>query len=98
MSITKDDGHKLARLARIEMDEAEIERRVESVNGILGWIGQLQEVDTDGVEPLRDVVGSDLHLRTDEINDGGTPDKVLGNAPEETQNFYVVPKVVEQAD
>lgn len=95
MSITFDDGKKLARLARLEMDDAEIERRVDNVNGILGWISQLQEVNTDGVEPLRDVVGSDLHLRVDEINDGGDPKKVLANAPEETQGFYVVPKVVE---
>ena len=95
MSVTKDDIIKIGRLARIHIPEDDLEKRTENINGILQWIEQLHEVNTDGVEPLRDIVGTDLALRKDEINDGGYPEKVLDNAPEETQSFFVVPKVVE---
>ncbi|MEM7680314.1 MAG: Asp-tRNA(Asn)/Glu-tRNA(Gln) amidotransferase subunit GatC [Pseudomonadota bacterium] len=95
MSITKEDVQKLGRLARIYIPEDEVQKRTDNINGILQWIEQLQEVNTDGVEPLRDIVGTELSLRKDEVNDGGYPEKVLKNAPEETQNFFVVPKVVE---
>lgn len=87
---------KVARLARIEMDEGQAEKLVPQLNNILGWIEQLSEVDTDNVEPLANVVGIDLALRKDGITDGGIAGQVLANAPEETQGFFVVPKVVEQ--
>lgn len=95
MSITKEEVKKVARLARIEMDDAELDKRTENINGILQWIDQLQELNTDGVEPLRDIVGTDLALREDKVDDGGDEDGILANAPEETQKFFVVPKVVE---
>ncbi|MCB1531417.1 MAG: Asp-tRNA(Asn)/Glu-tRNA(Gln) amidotransferase subunit GatC [Alphaproteobacteria bacterium] len=93
--LSKDDVKKIARLARLKMEDDELERRAESINGILQWMEQLNEVDTDNVEPLRNVADIELALREDVMNDGGYPDKVLSNAPEETQGFYVVPKVVE---
>lgn len=86
---------KVARLARIETSEEEAEKLVPQLNNIIGWIEQLGEVDTDNVEPLANVANIDLPLRKDEVNDGACADKVLANAPEETQGFFVVPKVVE---
>ncbi len=86
---------KVARLARIEMSDAELEKMAPQLSNIIGWIEQLSEVDTDDVEPLANVVNIDLALRTDEVTDGACADKVLANAPEETQGFFVVPKVVE---
>ncbi|MGH1399192.1 MAG: Asp-tRNA(Asn)/Glu-tRNA(Gln) amidotransferase subunit GatC [Alphaproteobacteria bacterium] len=90
------DVLKVARLARIETSEAEAEKLLPQLNNILGWIEQLSEVDTDNVEPLANVVNAEAKLRKDEITDGGYADSVLKNAPEETQGFFVVPKVVEQ--
>ena len=95
MSIDKDTAAKVARLASIEMDDAQLEKAAPQISGILDWIEQLSEVDTDNVAPLASVVDIDLKLRKDEVSDGDCVDLVLKNAPEETQNYFVVPKVVE---
>ncbi len=98
MSMDKQTVQKVARLSSIEMGEAELEKMAPQLSNILGFVEQLSEVDTDGVEPLANVVDIELKLREDVVNDGGCADKVLANAPEETQGFFVVPKVVEQED
>lgn len=95
MSIDKETVAKVARLARLKVTEEEIARYAPQLDGIITWVEQLGEVDTEGVEPLANVVNIDLHLRKDEITDGGIQDKVLANAPEELEGFFVVPKVVE---
>ena len=95
MSITKDDVKKVARLARIKMDDAELERYTPQLDHILGWIEQLGEVDTDNVEPLANVVDIELALREDDVTDGDNESGVLANAPETASGFFVVPKVVE---
>lgn len=86
---------KVGRLARIETTEEQAEKLLPQLNNILGWIEQLSEVDTDGVEPMASPTVTELPLRTDEINDGDCADKVLANAPDEAQGFFSVPKVVE---
>ena len=65
------------------------------ISGILDWIEQLGEVDTDGVEPMTSAVASKLPMREDVVTDGGDPARVLSNAPKTDRNFFVVPKVVE---
>jgi aspartyl-tRNA(Asn)/glutamyl-tRNA(Gln) amidotransferase subunit C len=95
MSIDKNTVRKVASLARLEMSEAELDKMTPKINGIIQWIEQLQAVDTKGIEPLANVANIELKLRKDEITDGGAPEKVLANAPEEVGGFYVVPKVVE---
>jgi aspartyl-tRNA(Asn)/glutamyl-tRNA(Gln) amidotransferase subunit C len=95
MAMDKDTVRKVARLSRLEMSEAEIERTSVQLNGILKWIEQLGAVNTDNVEPLANVANIELTLRPDEVTDGGDAAKVLANAPEKVQGFYVVPKVVE---
>ncbi len=65
------------------------------LNGILGWIEQLNEVDVDGVEPLTGAAQMALKMREDVVTDGGYPEKVLANAPERAGDFFAVPKVVE---
>ena len=94
----KDTVCKVARLARIKTSEDDLERLAPQLSGIIQWIEQLSEVDTDNVEPLANVVDITLALREDAVSDGDCQDKVLGNAPEETQGFYVVPKVVDQEE
>ncbi len=86
---------KVARLSALEMSEAQMEKFVPQLGKIMGFIEQLSEVNTDNVEPLANVVNIDLALRKDEVTDGNCAEAVLANAPEETQGFFVVPKVVE---
>lgn len=95
MSLDKDTVKKVARLARIEMNDAEIEHYQGKLNNIIGFVEQLSEVDTDNVAPLPSPVDIKLHLREDVINDGGISKDVLANAPEALEDFFVVPKVVE---
>ncbi len=96
MSLDEQTVRKVARLANIEIQDGDVERIGTQLSGIIQWVEQLGEVDTDNVEPLANVVNIDLHLRKDEVTDGDCADKVLANAPEETQGFFVVPKIVEQ--
>ena len=86
---------KVARLARLKVDDAQAKAIAPQLSNIMNFIEQLNEVDTDNVEPLASVVDIDLPLREDTVNDGDAAQKVLANAPEETQDFFVVPKVVE---
>jgi aspartyl-tRNA(Asn)/glutamyl-tRNA(Gln) amidotransferase subunit C len=62
---------------------------------VIEWIDTLNEVNTDGVEPIANVSGQKLPLREDQITDGGYSEKILNNAPEKESGFFVVPKVVE---
>ena len=95
MSVNAEQVRHVARLARIAMSEAEVEKMVPEFNNILGWVEQLSEVDTDGVEPLTAVIANDLRLRDDVVNDGNCRDDVLKNAPEAQHGFFAVPKVIE---
>lgn len=95
MSVTKDDVRKVARLSRIAVPDDKLESLAAELNGIMGWIEQLNEVDVDGVEPLTSVVDASLPMRTDEVTDGSRRDEVLANAPKSDEGFYVVPRSVE---
>nr|WP_321361906.1 Asp-tRNA(Asn)/Glu-tRNA(Gln) amidotransferase subunit GatC [uncultured Hyphomonas sp.] len=95
MSVTKDDVRKVARLSRIAVDEAHLEDLAGELNGILGWIDQLNEVDVSDVEPMTSVVETKLPMREDVVTDGNIPDQVLANAPRTEDGFFVVPKSVE---
>jgi len=95
MSVSSEQVRHIAKLARIGMDDAEIEALVPELNNILGWVEQLGEVDTDGVEPLATVIDLKLRLRDDAVTDGNIRDAVLANAPEAQHGFFAVPKVIE---
>jgi len=95
MSVNADQVRHVAKLARIAMSDAEVEAMVPELNNILGWVEQLDEVDTDGVEPLTAVIENHLRLRDDVVNDGRIRDKVLANAPDAQHGFFAVPKVIE---
>lgn len=86
---------KVATLARLEMNEAELEAVRVKLGSIMKFVEQLGEVNTDNIEPLSNVVDIKLRLRDDVVNDGGQQTKVLANAPEAMEGFFVVPKVVE---
>jgi aspartyl-tRNA(Asn)/glutamyl-tRNA(Gln) amidotransferase subunit C len=95
MSVDLATVRKIAGLARIATSDAEAEALLPELNNILGWIEQLSEVDTDGVEPLAAVIPNHLRLREDRVTDGGIRDAVLANAPQAEHGFFAVPKVIE---
>jgi len=95
MSVSSEQVRHIAKLARIAMSEEELDRLVPELNNILGWVEQLGEVNTDGVEPLTAVIDQKLRLRDDVVNDGDVRDDVLANAPEAQHGFFAVPKVIE---
>jgi aspartyl-tRNA(Asn)/glutamyl-tRNA(Gln) amidotransferase subunit C len=95
MSISSEQVRHIAKLARIAMSDDELERLVPELNNILGWVEQLGEVDTDGVEPLATVIDQKLRLRDDAVTDGNIRDDILANAPEAQHGFFAVPKVIE---
>ena len=95
MSVSPEQVRHIAKLARIAMSDDEIERLVPELNNILGWVEQLEEVNTDGVEPLTAVVPNKLRLREDKVTDGDRRDDVLANAPVAEHGFFAVPKVIE---
>ena len=95
MSVNTEQVRHIAKLARIAMSDAELERLVPELNNILGWVEQLGEVDTEGVEPLTAVIDQKLRLRDDVVNDGDCRDAVLANAPAAEHGFFAVPKVIE---
>jgi aspartyl-tRNA(Asn)/glutamyl-tRNA(Gln) amidotransferase subunit C len=100
MSVDKQTVAKIASLARIKMDDAELERMVPELNNILNWVEQLAEVDVDGIEPMHAVIPNTLRLRDDVIDadpksGGGKRDAVLANAPAAEHGFFGVPKVIE---
>ena len=95
MSLDPATVRRIAALARIFVEEADIPRLQAELNAILGWIEQLNEVNIDGIAPLTGAATMALKMREDVVTDGGYPDKVLSNAPDRAGDFYAVPKVVE---
>jgi aspartyl-tRNA(Asn)/glutamyl-tRNA(Gln) amidotransferase subunit C len=95
MSVDKETVNKIARLSRIAINDAEADKMVGELNGILAWVEQLGEVDVTGVEPMTAVIHNKLRLRDDVVTDGDVRDKVLANAPAREGSFFGVPKVIE---
>jgi aspartyl-tRNA(Asn)/glutamyl-tRNA(Gln) amidotransferase subunit C len=95
MTIDAATVRKVAKLAHIRESEDRLEGLARELSGILQWIEQLGEVDTDGVEPMASAVALALPMREDLVTEGGDPTVILANAPAVRGNFFVVPKVVE---
>ncbi|TNJ48620.1 Asp-tRNA(Asn)/Glu-tRNA(Gln) amidotransferase subunit GatC [Phaeobacter sp. B1627] len=95
MSIDQSTAAKVAKLARIKVEEDALPALAEEFNTILGFIEQLNEVDVDGVEPMTSVTPQRLARRADVVTDGNQQEKVLTNAPDAREGFFAVPKVVE---
>ena len=95
MSIDKDKIKHVSKLARISVDEKKIDGLTKDLSSIFKFIEQLNELDTDNVEPLSSILNDPLRSRKDEINDGKIREKILENAPQKNEEFFVVPKVIE---
>jgi aspartyl-tRNA(Asn)/glutamyl-tRNA(Gln) amidotransferase subunit C len=95
MSVDAATVKRVAHLARISIDDARADQMAGELTKILGWVEQLGEVDTSGVEPLSAVIPNALRWREDLVTDGNVQDKVLQNAPRAEYGFFAVPKVIE---
>ena len=84
-----------SRTWRESVTDAEAKALEQELSGILDWVKQLDEVDTDGVEPMTSVTPMQLKQREDKVTDGGIADDIVANAPAREDHFFVVPKVVE---
>lgn len=94
-NIDKATVAKIARLARIKIEDEKLEPLAGELNNILGWVEQLGEVNTDNIEPMASVVDAKLRWRADEVTDGNKQESVLKNAPKPEFGFFAVPKVIE---
>ena len=95
MSIDKDKIKHVSKLARISVDEKKIDDLTKDLSSIFKFIEQLNELNTDKVEPLSSILNEPLRSRKDEINDGKIRDNILENSPKKNEEFFVVPKVIE---
>ncbi|MCR9157511.1 MAG: Asp-tRNA(Asn)/Glu-tRNA(Gln) amidotransferase subunit GatC [Rhodobacteraceae bacterium] len=95
MSIDIETAARVAKLARIRVEDDALPSLAQEFSNILGFIEQLNEVDVEGVEPMVSVEPMRLKRRQDVVTDGGMQDKVLANAPDAREGFFAVPKVVE---
>ena len=95
MSIDTETAAKVAKLARIRVEDDALPALAQEFNNILGFIEQLNEVDVEGIEPMVSVTPMRLKRRKDVVSDGDQQDKVLSNAPDAREGFFAVPKVVE---
>ena len=95
MKIDKNTINKIARLSRIKLEDKESADYIKDLNSILDWVEQLNEVNTDNVEPLSNISSSILPKREDVSKDVNSSDEILENAPDKLEGFFAVPKVVE---
>ena len=95
MTIDKDTVTRIAKLARIDIDDSANEGLVRELNTIMAWVDQLSEVPTEGVDPMTSVVDNLLPQREDHVVDITSRDDLLENAPSSYGGYFIVPKVVE---
>ncbi len=95
MSVDQNTVRKIASLSRIKVEEEDLPRLEGELNTILKWIEMLQEVDTEGVEPMTSAVHMEMKKRDDVVNRGGMAAEIVANAPATEDHFFMVPKVIE---
>jgi len=95
MSLSTLDVEKIARLARLAMDENEVEAARNQLSGIFGLIAEMQAVDTDGVEPMSHSQDLAQRLREDVVTDRNQRELFQAIAPQVEAGLYLVPQVIE---
>lgn len=95
MSVDIETVKRVAKLARIAVDDDEAARLQGDLNAILGFVEQLNEVNVEGIEPMTSVVEMSMKQRKDAVTDGDKADQIVANAPASEDNFFMVPKVIE---
>ena len=95
MSIDKDTVKHIAKLARISLDEKKINSLSKDLSSIMEFIEKLNELNTEKIVPLTSIINTSLRSRKDEVSDEKIRDQILKNSPENNEEFFVVPKVIE---
>jgi aspartyl-tRNA(Asn)/glutamyl-tRNA(Gln) amidotransferase subunit C len=95
MSIDKDKIKHTSKLARISLDEKKVESLSKDLSNIFNFIEKLNKINTENVKPLTSILDYTLRTREDKVSDGGIRDKILENAPNKNEEFFIVPKVIE---
>ena len=95
MFIDKDKIKHTAKLARISLDEKKVESLSKDLSNIFNFIEKLNKINTENVKPLASILDHTLRTREDKVSDGGIRDKILENAPNKNEEFFIVPKVIE---
>ena len=95
MSIDKDTVKHISKLARISLDENNVESLSKDLTSIMKFIENLNKLNTDKTSPLTSIINASLKSRKDEVKDGKIRDQILKNSPEKNDEFFVVPKVLE---
>ena len=95
MSIDLKTVKHISKLSRISIDDEKAKKLEKDLNSIFKWIEQLNQLDTDKVEPLTSIAETTLRLRKDQIVSENLREDVLKNSPKENKDYFVVPKVVE---
>ena len=95
LKIDKNTTLKIAKLSRIKIEDSEVEELSSQLSAIVDWVEQLNEVNTENIEPLSNVSIAKLPLRKDVENKIDNSKEVLSNAPDKLENYFAVPKVVE---
>ena len=95
MAVDRETVIRVASLARIQVPEGDLDTLAGELSNIIGWVEQLDAVDTDGVPPMASVINVARRPRADVVNDGGIRDKILANAPDAHDGYFTVPKVIE---
>ncbi len=94
MKITKDEVMHVANLARLDMDEASIEKFADQIGTILEYVGVLNRVDTQGVTPTSHAISLTNVFREDQEKKTLERDQALANAPQKEDGNFVVPKII----
>jgi len=95
MSIDKDTVKHISKLARISLDEKKITDLSKDLTAIIKFIENLNNLNTDKIEPMTSIINASLKSRKDEVKDGKIRDQILKNSPDQNTEFFVVPKVIE---
>ena len=95
MAVDNNTVKQVAFLARLKVEDSKVEQTKDEFNKILNWVEQLNEVNTESVEPLVAVNDTTLPLREDDVTDGNLKTEILKNAPMQEFGYFAVPKVVE---
>ena len=95
MSIDLKTIKHISKLSRISVDEEKADKLVGDLNSIFNFIEKLNQLKTDNIEPLTSVVETTLKLRTDEVKSKDLREQVIKNSPQDNEDYFVVPKVIE---
>ena len=95
MSIDKNTVKHISKLARISLDEKNVDSLSKDLTSIMKFIESLNKLNTDKTAPLTSIINASLKSRNDEVKDGKIRDQILKNSPEKNEEFFVVPKVIE---